>query len=325
MTKKNNYDLIIMGGGPSGIWAAYYAAYRGLKVALVELNKFLGGMPFYIYPTKPIYDIPALTNINGIGFIDLMIKQMNTRKNKIDIYTDTTPASITKEKLFHVCLKNKSEITAKCLLFSQGNGIAIPKKLSDVPIVNAKIKYTIRNLAELANKDVLISGGGDSALDYALALSSLNKNKKTYLIHRRVEFRGDKEKVNCIYQQENITTLIPCKLIKIIKKQDDPKIRVFINIRNKEKVIHCDEVLIQHGFQFKAQDLKLAHLKLDNSSQIKKYWTTINYESSINKCYITGPLGINHSVNIILTSIYEVTVAICHMIDNYFERRSKLY
>ena len=324
MVKKSTYDLIIVGGGPSGIWAAYYAAHRGLSVALIEINKFLGGLPFYIYPTKPIYDVPGITNINGMSFTDLMIKQMNTKINQIKIYIDVVISSITNDELFHVFLKDGTEITAKCLLFSQGNGVAIPKTLVDIPVINAPIKYAIRNLVELENKDVLISGGGDSALDYTLALSTLNVKNKIYLIHRRNEFRGDKEKVNKILARKNTIIFTSCKLMKINQNPND-RIKVFINIPKGDKVIECDEVLIQHGFQFKANDLELAGLKLDKLSKIKKYWTTTNYESSINKCYITGPLKHKYSINLILTSIYEVTVAICHMIDNYFERRSKLY
>ena len=324
MIKK--YDLIIIGGGPSGIWAAYYAAYRKLNVALVEQSEELGGMPKTNYPDKEIYDMPGIMNIKGTSLVNQLKKQMNIQKEMIDVFLNNTYLKISKNHNFQIELINNEILTSKCVLFCLGFGSYHLRTLPDSITNGIKVDYFIKNVNDYKKCDIAISGGGNSALDYALIFSKLNPNNKLYLIHRRNEFRGDESKVNELRKKSNVIIKTPQTIISLNQNQSS---QITVTIENKsleKEMFSVDKVIIQHGSEMKKNIIKIEEQDIEkDKSNPHKYQTSSNFESSINGIYISCILSNQFKRNLISHSINNATIAICDMIDKYFEKRSNIY
>ncbi|GHU48686.1 hypothetical protein FACS1894218_6320 [Bacilli bacterium] len=166
MTKSSDltYDTLIIGGGPAGIFAAYLAKNKGLSPLLIEANNCLGGQPLMLYSQKLIHDYPGYKEIKTHELMNNLIEQLNS--TSVEALLKTTITSYNKiAEVFSVKLSNGHEIKTKSIIIASGAGIFSQNKL-DVPGADAtNIEYAVRDLKEYKGKDVIILGGGDSAVD----------------------------------------------------------------------------------------------------------------------------------------------------------------
>ena len=189
MEKETVYDVIVAGGGPVGIWAAYYSAFRGLNTILLESSESLGGQAVYLYPEKVITDIPGIPAVTGRDLVDRLIQQMNS----VDVKSvlNAKVISITKENDIRRVLTSRGDYAGRYVILTPGLGNFVPNRLGlpDVDAYEGKgVYYFVKSKEDFRGKDVVIVGGGDSAVDWALELSSVAKT--VYLVHRRNEFRA---------------------------------------------------------------------------------------------------------------------------------------
>jgi thioredoxin reductase (NADPH) len=194
-------DAIIIGAGPTGLFAVHQLGIIGLKCEVVDNLDRAGGQCIELYPDKPIYDIPAVPECTGEDLTNNLLKQIEPFKS--NFHLGERVEEIKQENNIWILKTNKGNFfSAPNIIIAGGVGSFEPRKLAlkeAEKFEGNQIFYSVSNKDQFQNKKISIFGGGDSALDWALELSK--KNEIT-LIHRRTEFRGAAHTLNEIKQKE---------------------------------------------------------------------------------------------------------------------------
>ena len=187
-------DLAIVGAGPTGIYAAYYAGFRGLRTAVIDALPEAGGQITAMYPEKQILDVAGFPSIKGRDLVDNLLRQAAPFEPE---YLLGRQAS----KLEHpggrpvLELADGERIEAQAVLVTGGLGSFSPRPLPAADDFHgAGIVYFVPELAAHAGQDVVIVGGGDSAFDWAIALHGIARS--TTIVHRRDKFRAHQATVD---------------------------------------------------------------------------------------------------------------------------------
>jgi thioredoxin reductase (NADPH) len=194
-------DAIIIGAGPTGLFAVHQLGIIGLKCEVIDNLDRAGGQCIELYPDKPIYDIPAIPECTGEELTNGLLKQI--KPFKANFHLGERVEEIKQENDLWILKTNKGNFfSAPNVIIAGGVGSFEPRKLAlkvAEKFESSQIFYSVINKDQFQNKKISIFGGGDSALDWALELSK--KNEIT-LIHRRTEFRGAAHTLNEIKQKE---------------------------------------------------------------------------------------------------------------------------
>lgn len=243
------YDISIIGGGPAGMFAAYFARLRNLKVALIESLPKLGGQPETLYAQKHIYDVAALPKISGTD----LIKQLNEQLSILncDQYLKTSVSSIVRKDNYWELITNKETIHTKAIIIAIGNGAFKPRKLTfdyDPKLEENNLNYFVNDLNEFRDKDVLVAGGGDSAVDWSIDLSKVDKH--TSLIHRRNRYRAMESSVEKL-NNSNVEQINPY-IIKNVSFNSNASEKIDVTLKmiktGESKIITTDKLLVNYGF-----------------------------------------------------------------------------
>jgi thioredoxin reductase (NADPH) len=158
------YDVLVIGGGPAGIWAGYLAHVKGLKPLLIEQNSILGGQPLYLYGHKKIYDYPGFVGITAYELINKFVDQFAHAKIPTLLKTSIKSIQLL-NNVYEMEIDNNKIIRSKYIIIATGAGLFAPNKL-EIPGVNKNnTSYTVGPQQEYKNKNVVILGGGDSSVD----------------------------------------------------------------------------------------------------------------------------------------------------------------
>ncbi len=187
-------DLAIIGAGPTGLYATYYAGFRGLRVALVDSLPELGGQITAMYPEKGILDVAGFPNVKGRLLVDGLVEQAATAK--AEHFLDRTAATLTSHE-DHVVLglDDGTQIRAGALIITAGIGKFSPRALpAGEGWVGRGLEFFVPSFEPYRDKDVLVVGGGDSAFDWAQHLEPIARS--VTLVHRRDAFRAHQRTVD---------------------------------------------------------------------------------------------------------------------------------
>ena len=258
------YDISVIGGGPAGMFAAYFARLRNLKVALIESLPKLGGQPETLYAQKHIYDVAALPKISGTD----LTKQLNDQLALMncDQYLKTSVSSIVRKNDIWELTTNNETIYTKAIIIAIGNGAFKPRKLTfdyDPKLEINNLDYFVNSIDDFKDKDVLVAGGGDSAVDWAIDLSHVAKH--TSLIHRRNRYRAMESSVEKL-NLSDVEQLNPYIIKGVNFNSDNPnKIDVTLKMikEDKTKIITTDKLLVNYGFVSDSKILQDWHVQLD--------------------------------------------------------------
>ncbi len=195
-------DVLIVGAGPVGLFCAHQLGIIGLKCEIVDNLDKIGGQCIELYPDKPIYDIPAIPECTGEELTKNLIKQIKPFNFNFHL-NDRVQEIKNENKTWIVKTLKEKEFLTPNIVIAGGVGSFEPRKF---PSKNCEkfegksILYSIKDKTIFKDKSVIIFGGGDSALDWAIELS---KNSKVTLIHRRDEFRGAQSSVDKLKELKN--------------------------------------------------------------------------------------------------------------------------
>jgi ferredoxin/flavodoxin---NADP+ reductase len=189
-------DLIIIGAGPTGLFAAYYAGFRGLRVAVVDSLPELGGQITAMYPEKAILDVAGFPRVKGRDLVDGLVQQAASARPHYLL--DRTAQSLTHgDDVVTVGLDDGTAVTGKSVLVTAGIGKFSPRPLpAGEGWVGRGMEFFVPSFAPYAGKDVVIVGGGDSAFDWALHLEPVAAS--VALVHRRDAFRAHASTVDAV-------------------------------------------------------------------------------------------------------------------------------
>lgn len=192
-------DVAIIGAGPAGLFAAFQCAMLRLRCLLIDVLPEVGGQCVALYPEKPIYDIPACPAVEGAQLIASLEKQIEPfaiprlLKHRIESLTGHRGD-------FTLGTDKGTQVKAKAVIIAAGAGAFGPNRPPldglDAFEGTGAVQYYVRRKADFDGRRIVIAGGGDSALDWALALK--DSAEKLYLVHRRDRFRGAPESLRLL-------------------------------------------------------------------------------------------------------------------------------
>ena len=253
---KEIFDITIIGGGPVGMFTAFYAGLRQARVKVIEALPQLGGQPGMLYAEKKIYDIAAIPEVTG----EKLIKDLHEQLSRFDttiVYEEEAFELNKNEKGIFEIQTNKCLHHSKAVIISSGNGAFRPRKLEidhAEEYEEANLHYFVNNIESFRNKTVAICGGGDSAVDWALTLEPIAE--KVILIHRRPQFRAQEHSLHLLSHSsiEVLTPYIPLSI-----HGDGAKLSsvVLQEVRKEHTVeVEVDDFLINYGFSSSIGGLK---------------------------------------------------------------------
>ncbi|MET9835257.1 NAD(P)/FAD-dependent oxidoreductase [Streptomyces sp. NPDC006385] len=186
-------DLAIVGAGPSGLYAAYYAGFRGLTTAVLDTLPHVGGQVAAMYPEKLLYDVAAHPAIKGRDLVDNLVRQAAPFEPRYLLGQTATTLTRTGPR-WTLRTDRGTRVDAGAVLITAGLGRFVPRQLpAAVHLEGRGVTYHVPRLDEHRDRDVVIAGGGDSAVDWALALAPLARS--VTLVHRRGTFRAHEHSV----------------------------------------------------------------------------------------------------------------------------------
>jgi thioredoxin reductase (NADPH) len=193
-------DVLIVGAGPVGLFAVFELGLFDMKCHLLDILDRPGGQCAELYPEKPIYDIPGFPTISAQGLVDNLIQQIAPFKPQFTFNRMVTGLEKLEDGTFRVTTDENEVFEAKVVVIAAGGGSFQPKRppIPGIePFEGKSVFYSVRRMEEFRGHDLVIVGGGDSALDWTLNLQPIAKS--VTLVHRRPEFRAAPDSVNKMF------------------------------------------------------------------------------------------------------------------------------
>lgn len=240
-------DLLIIGGGPAGMFAAFYGGMRQASVTLIESMPQLGGQLAALYPEKYIYDVAGFPKVSAQELVDNLTRQMNLFQT--DVRLEEKVLSVVKQDERHfVVTTDKAEYHSQAVIITAGVGAFEPRRL-ELPeaarFEKANLHYFVSDLTAFAGKKVLISGGGDSAVDWALMLEPVAES--VTLIHRRDKFRAHEHSVENL-MKSTVQVITPTEITALHGEEFITGVTLS-DVKTKEtREIEVDSVIVNFGF-----------------------------------------------------------------------------
>ncbi|MBA3783128.1 MAG: NAD(P)/FAD-dependent oxidoreductase [Nocardioides sp.] len=241
---EHDTDLLIVGAGPTGLYAAYYAGFRGLRVAVVDSLPELGGQITAMYPEKQILDVAGFPTIKGRDLVEGLVSQAATAKPTYFLDRSASTLEQVDEGVV-VGLDDDTRITARALLITAGIGKFSPRPLpAGEGWLGRGMEFFVPSFAPYADKDVVIVGGGDSAFDWAQHLEPVARS--VTLVHRREAFRAHARTVTEV-RASSVEIITNAQVTRLVG--DGRVSEVEISVDGAEPVLRpCQAVIAALGF-----------------------------------------------------------------------------
>ncbi len=307
MREPDVYDITIIGGGPSGLFAAFYAGLRDAKTKIIDSLPQLGGQLAALYPDKYIYDIPGFPKVLARELVGRQVQQA----------TQFSPTVCLEEKVIDLKPQTEGPIllrtepgivhVSRTVIIAAGVGAFVPRSLDlpDIKRMEGKgVYYSVNDLEQLRGKRVLVVGGGDTALDWAHTL--LGVASEVTLIHRRGTFRAHEQPVREILDST-------CRVLRFYELQalhgteHVEGATVFDNKTGEEMTLDLDAVVLGLGFLANLGPIKTWGLDLDrNSIRVDQ-----TFRTNLPGVYAVGDIATYEGkLKLIATATAEAAVAV---------------
>lgn len=281
------YDVLIVGGGPVGLFGAYYAGLRDMKARLIDRRHELGGQLTAIYPEKWVYDIPGIPAIRGKLLFENLLTQIAPYNIPVSLSQEVVLIQKNRNNILRVETRDGHVYHSKTAVLTLGMGAHIPRRL-DVPglreFEGRGVTYGVHNLADFKGKRVLVIGGGDSALD--LALTVMEVSRDLVLVHRSDRFNAHEETVKKLYSSNaEIRTFAELAAIEGTDKVERVQLR---DTRNKTLSMHdVDIVIVAIGLIFNLEGVRDWGIGLENNAIVVDH----NRQTNMPGVYAAGDIA----------------------------------
>jgi thioredoxin reductase len=240
-------DVAIIGGGPTGMFAAFYGGMRQMSVSLIESMPQLGGQLAALYPEKYIYDVAGFPKITAQELVNNLKVQMEHFQSNLYLEEKVVKVSKLEERLFEI-VTDKHVHHARAVIITAGVGAFEPRRL-ELPEAaqyeKTNLHYFVSDLDRFRDQKVLISGGGDSALDWALMLEPIAE--QVMLVHRRDKFRAHEHSVELLMNSK-VKVITPTEITSL-RGEGSIKQVTLTDIKSGEVTdYNVDAVIVTFGF-----------------------------------------------------------------------------
>lgn len=304
-------DIIIIGAGPVGLFTVFEAGLLKLRCHLIDSLAQVGGQLTEIYPKKPIYDIPGYPSILAGDLITNLEEQISPFKPSYTLGERVETIEKIAEKLFEITTSKGSKVQAPVIAIAGGLGCFEPRK---PPLENLEfyedngVDYIIKDPEKFRNKRVVVSGGGDSALDWSIILADIAS--EVQLVHRRSSFRGALDSV------DKVTELAKVGKIKLVTEAqvsalhgDEQLEGVTILLNSKETYkIDTDYFIPLFGLSPKLGPMENWGLNIDKQAILVD---TEDYRTNVDGIYAIGDINTYPGkLKLILCGFHEGTIMV---------------
>lgn len=303
----NLYDITIIGGGPTGLFTAFYGGMRSAKVKLIESLPHLGGQLTALYPEKYIYDVAGFPNIGAQELVDNLEKQLELFDPTIILGQSIEKVERLEDGTFKLTSVENEVHYSKTIIITAGNGAFQPRRLligDSESFEDINLHYYVTDMNIYKDRHVLLLGGGDSAVDWALMLEPIAK--KVTLVHRRDDFRAHEHSIDQL-KNSSVEILTPYVPIKIEGKEKIEKVILQENRGTDEISIDVDYVLCNYGFISNLGPIKDWGLEIERNSIIVNQ----KMETNIPGIYAAGDINTyDGKVKLIATGFGDAPTAV---------------
>jgi len=243
----SEYDITIIGGGPTGLFACFYAGLRDMKTLLIDGQEELGGQLVTLYPEKYIYDVGGFPKILAYDLAQNLIEQAKTFSPDLRTREWVEEVSKGNDGLWIIRTDKGNTFKTKTVLIAAGIGKITPNRLGvkgEIEYEGRGVYYSVKRKKDFEGKRVLIVGGGDSAVDWALTLSTVARS--VTLIHRRDKFRAHERNVAELFKVAKVYLWHELKEVLGNGEKIEGAV-IFDNRTKEEKTLDVDAIIISIG------------------------------------------------------------------------------
>ncbi|MFF5398545.1 NAD(P)/FAD-dependent oxidoreductase [Peribacillus butanolivorans] len=283
--EKKIDDITIIGGGPVGLFTAFYGGMRQAKVKIIESLPQLGGQLTALYPEKFIYDIAGFPKVRAQELVENLKEQMKVFEPTICLDEAVKLIEKQVDGTFKITT-NLDTHFSKSVIITAGNGAFQPRKLEledAVQFENKNLHYFVNDMTRFKGRKVAILGGGDSALDWALMLEPIVE--KVTLIHRRDKFRAHEHSVNQL-MNSSVEVKTPYVPSELVGADQITKIVLEHTKTQQKELVDIDDLIVNYGFISSLGPIKEWGLKLEKNSII----VNSKQETNISGIYAAGDI-----------------------------------
>lgn len=266
-TESDVFDITIIGGGPVGLYGAYYAGLRQMRTKIIDSLDQLGGQLATLYPEKYIYDVAGFPRVIARDLVKNLVEQAQQYDPEVCLSQTVKTLERDEVQQCYVITSDKASHRTRSLLICAGAGAFQARKLTVADAAQWEgrgIYYAVRSKQVFAGKRLLIIGGGDSALDWAMNLYDTAAH--ITIIHRRNQFRAHEDSVTKTMSL-GVPILTFWELKSLITADNTLNGAVLVNNQtHEERTIHVDAILPQLGFVSSLGAIKDWPIKLQGNS-----------------------------------------------------------
>jgi thioredoxin reductase (NADPH) len=320
VSESSLYDITIIGAGPSGLFAAFYAGLRSAKTKIIDSLPQLGGQLAALYPDKYIYDIPGFPRILARDLVERQVEQAMQYSPTICLNEKVTELQPNSDGVIELKTEPGNTHLSRTVVIAAGVGAFVPRTL-DIPdlekMAGKGVFYFVQDLEVFRGKRVLVVGGGDTALDWAHSL--LNYASQVTLIHRRGTFRAHEHSVSQVL--ESACTVLPFYELKSLHGDDRVRaVTVFDNRSGDELEIKVDSIVMGLGFLANLGPIKEWGLEIVGNSIL----VDNTYQTNLPGVYAVGDISTyDGKLKLIATATAEAAVAV-NVAKNYIDPSEKV-
>lgn len=303
---KKVYDITIIGGGPCGLFTAFYGGMRQASVKIIESLPQLGGQLSALYPEKYIYDVAGFPKVRAQELVDNLKEQM--KKFAPTVVLEQSVDKLEKMDDDNFKLTTNTEIHySKAVIITAGNGAFQPRRLE---LDNARkfeginLHYHVDDLNKFAGRKVLVCGGGDSAVDWAMMLEPIAE--KVTLTHRRDKFRAHEHSVENLMNSK-VNVLTPFNPKELIGEDRITQVVLDEVKGDRTEVVDVDDVIVNFGFISSLGPIKEWGLNIEKNNIV----VNSKMETNIPGIYAAGDIATyDGKVKLIASGFGEAPTAI---------------
>ncbi len=304
-------DILIIGAGPTGLFAVFEAGLLKLKCHLIDALPQAGGQCSEIYPKKPIYDIPGFPEVLAGELVDNLMEQIKPFQPGFTLGERAETIEKLEDGSFIVTTNKGTKHKAPIVAIAGGLGSFEPRKpqLENLTKFEDKgVAYIIRDPEVYRDKKVVIAGGGDSALDWAIFLAAIAK--EVTLVHRRNEFRGALDSVEKVQELKNVGKINLVTPAEVVALQGDTHVTAVVLEKTDTKeqmTIKTDNFIPLFGLSPKLGPI--ANWGLEIEKNAIKVDNTLDYQTNIPGIYAIGDVNTYPGkLKLILCGFHEATL-----------------
>ena len=317
MSKRVESDILIIGAGPVGLFTVFEAGLLGLNCQIIDNLDRVGGQCAELYPDKPIFDIPGVPYQTAEEHIGALLEQIKPFKYGLHLNQRVQEINQIDSKneiqKWKVVTSENTEFIATNVFIAAGGGSFEPRRPPNIvdpdKFLNNGVAYSVKDKSYYQNKNLIIFGGGDSALDWSVELADIADS--ITLIHRRDAFRGSpgtEAQMRELVETGNLELKTPYVIEELLGTNKISGVSIK-NFESKEiETLDCNEILFLFGLNKKLGPLENWNLKL-NGKKISV--DTEKYQTSIEGIYAVGDINdYPGKLDLILCGYHETTLAV---------------